>query len=261
MAGWVSPETIGLDPERMERAYGFLSPQVDAGRVPGAVLMVGRDDAALEPRCFGWMDADAPSGARRPVAPETVFLLASVTKPVTATATMLLVERGALLLDQCVCDFIPEFGTHGKETTTVRHLLTHTSGLPDMLPEDRALRRRHAPLSEFVHRVCELAPLFPPGSNVQYQSMGFAVLAEIVERVAGASFREFLSSELFCPLGMRRCALGVSDDWADAIARVNVPDEMRGSDWGWNSRYWRGFGAPWGGLLGRCSNLVAAAAV
>ena len=104
------------------------------------------------------------SSARRPAAPETVWLIASLTKPVVGAAICLLLERGALVLDDPVCRFLPEFRGEERAGVTLRHLLTHSSGLPDMLPEDRALRREHAPLDDFVARACRTPLLFRPGS-------------------------------------------------------------------------------------------------
>src|SRR5206468_3416779 len=79
---------------------------------------------------------------------ETVFLLASISKPMTTAGVMLLADRGELTLSDPVHKFIPEFSGGDRGLITVQHLLTHTSGLPDMLPENEALRRRHAPLAD-----------------------------------------------------------------------------------------------------------------
>jgi CubicO group peptidase (beta-lactamase class C family) len=169
---------------------------------------------------------------------------------------MLLVERGELSLDDRAAEHVPEFGNRGKEAVLVRHLMTHTSGLPDMLPENYDLRREHAPLSEFVRRVCLLPLDFEPGTQVQYQSMGIAILAEIVERISGTSLPEFMRSEIFTPLGMTDTALGYHSESAHRIAHVNVAEEMRDTDWGWNTPYWWSFGAPWGGMFSTVGDLT-----
>jgi len=183
-------------------------------------------------------------------------MVASVTKPVVAAAVMQLVERGQLALDQPATEALPEFGENGKGAVTIRHLLTHTSGLPDMLPENQALREQHAPLAEFVRRVCRLGLEFPPGTRIQYQSMGTATLGAIVERVDGRDLPRFLKEEFFVPLGMEASCLGLEPRLAERVAHLDlsVPGTgsdvgARGSDWGWNSDYWRGFGAPWGGMF------------
>jgi CubicO group peptidase (beta-lactamase class C family) len=243
---YAAPAAIGLDPDRLARAYHLLDEAAASGRIPGAALLVARHGQVVAPHVCGrqYLTPDSP-----PIRPETVFLLASVTKPVTASAAMLLVERGKLLLCDRVADHLPEFASHGKEVVRIHHLLTHTSGLPDMLPEDRPLRRRHAPLSEFVQRICELELAFPPGTHIQYQSMGLAILAAIVERSEGMPLPEFLRQEIFDPLGMAGSGLGAGGLDESRIAQVHVPEEMRGADWGWNQPYWRSFAAPWGGMF------------
>jgi CubicO group peptidase (beta-lactamase class C family) len=162
---------------------------------------------------------------------------------------MLLVERGKLLLDDPVCSMIPEFENQGKAQVRIRHLMTHTSGLPDMLPENQQLREQHAPLKEFVRRICNLPLDFPPGTNIQYQSCGIAILGEIVERIEGVSLPEFLRREFFQPLGMKDTSLGAQGLDENRIAHVNVGAARDEKDWTWNKPYWRNFGAPWGGMF------------
>ena len=140
---------------------------------------------------------------------DALFLIASITKPVTATAIMMLLERGRLALDDRVADYVPAFAANGKRDVLIRHLMTHTSGLPDMLPENEKLRRAHRPLSAFVEGTCRLPLLFPPGTRVNYQSMGIAMLAEIVHQVTGVALSEFLAKEVFGPLEMADTSLGV----------------------------------------------------
>jgi len=140
---------------------------------------------------------------------------------------------------------------------TVRHLLTHTSGLPDMLSNNRRLREMNAPLELFLEGTLAVSLDFPPGRGVQYQSMGFVLLAEIVRRITGSPCREFLRTHVFEPLGMMETSLGAPDDWfagaspgVERIVEVAVEAGQEGqTGWNWNSRYWRQLGAPWGGLL------------
>lgn len=246
------PEAIGMDSDRLARVYHFLDEATAQGRLPAAAILVAQRGVPLPIRAFGrqYLTSDSP-----PAQPDTIFLTASITKPVTVTAVMLLVERGKLLLDDPVASVLPEFAANGKEQVTIRHLMTHTSGLPDMLPEDRQLRAAHAPLGEFVQRICQLPLAFAPGTNVSYQSCGTAILGAIVEQIAGVALRDFLRSELFDPLGMKDTALGAQGLDESRIAHVNVDDEMRGQDWGWNTPYWWRFCAPWGGMFSTVSDL------
>lgn len=253
MSHATQPQDLGFSPERLESACQFLADAVDEGETPAAALQVARFGTALAPRVFGrqYLQADSP-----PIRSDTIFLVASITKPVTAAAVMLLVERGKIMLDQRVSTILPEFGSHDKHDVRIRHLLTHTSGLPDFLAENQQLREEHAPLSEFIHRIYKLKLDFPPGTDIQYQSSGVGVLGAIVEQVEQMPLPEFLHHEIFVPLGMVDTALGVRHLPQDRIAHVNVGPEMQETDWGWNTPYWRNFAAPWGGLFTTTSDML-----
>jgi CubicO group peptidase (beta-lactamase class C family) len=250
---FTTPTTAGFDPERTERIFAFLTAAVTDGRLPGVVLQLGRAGRFLAPRAFGRM---APASDAPPIQPDTIFLTASVTKPITATAVMILVEQGRLLLDDPVYTIIPEFGNRGKEAVTVRHLMTHTSGLPDMLPNNLQLRQAHAPVTEFYRQIFELPLDFAPGTSIQYQSCGTAMLAVVVERLTGMPLPAFLKEALFERLGMHDTALGVQSLPPTRIAHVNVGPDMVGTDWGWNTPYWWNFGAPWGGMFSTVGDMA-----
>jgi CubicO group peptidase (beta-lactamase class C family) len=134
-----------------------------------------------------------------------------------------------------------------------------------MLPDNRELRENHAPLEAFVAGACHAEMGFPPGRGVRYQSMGFAMLGEIIRVVSGLSCSDFLRTEIFEPLWMLDTSLGAPQDWfsggepkVDRIAEIRVPPDQReaADDWGWNSRYWRALGAPWGGVLSTPADLA-----
>lgn len=141
--------------------------------------------------------------------PDDVFLLASITKPMTAIGIMILADGGQLALSDPVHKYIPEFTGGDRQLVTIRHLLTHTSGLPDQLAENVELRKRHAGLKEFVAATCRTPLLFKPGTEVKYQSMGLLLAAEVAERVTKRPFRDFLRDELFRPAGMTKTSLGL----------------------------------------------------
>jgi len=252
------PEEVGLSSEGLEYAYGLLKQAVAEGSLMGAAIQVSRKGIALEPKCFGRKELD-PNGAL--VKPDTIFLVASVTKPVTTTAAMLLVEKGKLCLDEPVSSIVPEFGNKGKERVLVRHLFTHTSGLPDQLDENQQLREKHAPLKEFIRKICEVELLFPPGTNVSYQRCGLAMLSEIVARIEGIPLRDFMRRELFDPMGMQDTSLGAQQDKTERISQLNVPGGSfqygsSDADWNWNSSYWWNFGAPWGGMFATVEDMT-----
>jgi CubicO group peptidase (beta-lactamase class C family) len=222
-----------LQKQRLDQAAGLVDRAVAAGDVRAAVLDVRRGKQSFE-RAFGQARG-----------PETVFIVASISKPMTAAGVMLLVDRGKLALSDPVRRFIPEFSGGDREMVTVQHLLTHTSGLPDMLPENIELRQRHAPLEDFVAGTCKTPLLFRPGTKVSYQSMGILLVAEIAQRITKMPFHEFLRRQVFLPLGMRETSLGLGGRRIEATAKCQVESK---DDWNWNSPYWRALGAPWGGV-------------
>lgn len=241
-------EDVGLSQERLDVAVTLLQAEVDRGdRTSAATLFVGRHGKAVLSRGFGHMRPE-PGAAK--VEDDAIFLIASPTKPVTAVAAMLLVEAGRLSLRDRVSQHIPEFQGPHKEKITLRHLLTHTSGMPDMLPNNTALRQAHEPLSTFVEGAIQTPLLYEPGTNFRYQSKGILLAAEIVERISGKRLRDFEQESIFGPLGMDRTCLGLEGiGVADTVwCGTSVDESESDRRCGWNTEYWRDFGAPWGGL-------------
>src|SRR5687768_15674941 len=192
-------QAVGATPEGLASAAGILESSVRSGEVKSASILVTRRGKTVLHRGFGGV-SDRP---------DTVYLLASITKPVTACALMLLVERGSVALNDPVSVYLPEFRGGDKDRVTVRDLLAHTSGLPDMLPENVKLRRAHAPLSAFVEGTYKTPLLYSPGSSFAYQSMGILLAGAIVEKVTGMRLRDFAQREIFGPLGMKNSAIGI----------------------------------------------------
>lgn len=248
MTQYAAPREIDIDPTRLQVAYDLLD-EWTSGRdspIPGGAIAVGRNGRVVEPRFFG---RQGP-GEEEPIRRDGAFLLASITKPLTYLAGMLLVERGLLSLSDRVTKFIPEFAAHHKDETLVLHLFTHTSGLPDMLPNNLELRRQRAPLSKFVEATArDAVPLFRPGTQVSYQSMGTLMVAEIIQRITGQSLAEFLRQEIFSPLGLKSTTLGCGALDRKRLVRVQIQRDHIGTDFHWNSDYWRELGSPWGGLF------------
>jgi CubicO group peptidase (beta-lactamase class C family) len=220
-------------------AHDLIERAVSAGQVNAAVLHV-QAGHQTDLRAFG--------RAR----PGTVFLLASITKPITAAAVMSLVEAGKLSLDDPAQKYVPELAGPDRARITVRMLLDHSSGLPDMPPDNKELRARHAPLADFLTSAAQVPLLFSPGSAVRYQSMGFLAAGTIVERIGGLPLREHLRTRLFAPLGMNDTSLGLGGRAMADTAACQVPDDTGG----WNTTYWRDLGSPWGGAHGTAADLV-----
>lgn len=170
---------------------------ITRGAFPGAVLVVGRRDTVLFAKGYGHFTWSAASP--RPDPDSTLWDIASVSKVVaTTTAMMLLVERGAVRLDTPVVAYVPEFSGAGTRAITVRHLLTHTSGLRPTLPAVR-----EAPdAAAGMRLIYATTPMLPPGSRVVYSDLNAILLGEIVRRVSGEPLDTFVTRAVLEPLGM-----------------------------------------------------------
>ena len=211
---------VTLKQGKLDEAFSKLEAAAQSGAAEGSVLLVQQGDSATV-KAFG------TARDRKPV-----FLLASISKPMTATGVMVLADRGELKLTDPVQRYIPEFRGNGREEVLIRHLLTHTSGLPDMLPENGELRKRHAPLKDFVAGTCRTPLLFKPGSQVRYQSMGILLACEIATRITKQPFSDFLRDQLFKPLQMKDTSLGLGGRPIASTMHCQV-DQV--TDWDWNS--------------------------
>lgn len=186
--------------------------------MPGASVLVVRHDSVLLRRSFGLADVEQRTAAT----PETNYRLASLTKQFTATAIVLLVRDGKLSLDAPIRDFLPTLPSYAA-SVTVRHLLTHTSGLwdyEDFVP-DSQLRQVHDDEIPALLRAHAESTYFAPGSAWRYSNTGYALLSLIVERVSGMRFGDFLRARIFEPLGM----LGT---FAHEDGRTTVPHRAWG---------------------------------
>jgi uncharacterized protein YbbC (DUF1343 family) len=165
--------------------------------VPGAVIVVGRRDGVLFRRAYGFREVEPD---RVPMTLDTVFDLASLTKPIaTATSIMALVERGTIALGDPLAKYVPECAQGGKDAITLRHLLLHTSGLPaDIAKDDFAHGREEA-----VRHICEAPLRAPPGERSIYSDLGFILLGEIIRRVTSRELPDFARETIFAPLGMK----------------------------------------------------------
>lgn len=244
-----APSAAGMSSERLERAAAIIESEVKAGKLGAASIIVARRGKIVLHKGYGALNP-TPDSPR--VQPDSIFLLASITKPVTACALMLLVERGLVSLDDPVSQYLPEFVGDNRSKVRVRDLLSHTSGLPDMLPENIELRRANAPLSSFVAGAMKTPLLYAPQEDFRYQSMGVLLAGEIVERLTKMRLRDFEQKEIFEPLGMKNSALGMKPGWRieDTVRVYEAPNENREANqrFGANTPYWRDMGHPWGGM-------------
>jgi CubicO group peptidase (beta-lactamase class C family) len=239
---------VGLSPSGLDRALQLLDGAVRSGFVPGLATAVYRRGKLVQVGCAG---SRLPGDRGSPVERDTIFLIASLSKPIVCAGALLLLQEGAFCLDQTLYSFMPEFRGHGKEEVLICHLFTHTSGLYDQLPESPELRRRQAPLGDFVEAACRSVLRFPPGTYVSYQSMGILMIGALVERITGMELKDYLRKRLFQPLQMTATTLGMPASGMERTAHsLQAPFPPGSRDVGddWNTPYWRGLGAPWGGI-------------
>ena len=191
------------------------------GKLPGCVVAIGNADGVLYEKAFG---ARALLPEREAMTVDTIFDVASLTKPVaTAMSMLVLAERGKVALDETAAHYVPEFRGHGKERITLRQLLTHVSGLPVETPLADFERGRSAALA----RIFALSPKSDPGERFLYSDVGFLVLEEVLRRVTGSDLATFAQSAVFSPLGMHATGFLPAATLRPRIA----PTEKRGDVW------------------------------
>ena len=208
-----APDLSGIDK--------LVADALAENKLPGCVVAVGQRSGVIYQKAFG-LRALFPE--REAMTEDTIFDLASLTKPVaTATAIMVLAEQGKIDLDEKVAHYLPAFAARGKAGITIRQLLTHVSGLPSELPvPDFALGRL-----EVVKRIDNLALKAAPGTKLIYSDLGYLVLEEIIHRVRGEDLASFASKAIFRPLAMNDTGFLPPAELRTRVA----PTEMRNDAW------------------------------
>lgn len=243
-AVWARPLLAAVQQGKWDAAAKVLSDATDSGLVQSASLYIRHQQSELS-RAFGQASS-----------PRAMFLLGSISKPICVTALMPLIDKKLVRLDDPVQKYLPKFKGDGREQVTIRHVLSHVSGLPDQLENNNELRAKHAPLAAFVDGA-QRAPLaFDPGSRYQYSSMGILLATHIAELLTDRSIHDLVMDTVCKPLELKRTVLGVGDfprtDLVDCQTDRAAPESGAGDpaakDWDWNSDYWRKLGAPWGGV-------------
>jgi CubicO group peptidase (beta-lactamase class C family) len=238
------PETAGFSTQRLARLTALLQGYVDRSDLPGMIVTVARQGKTVYYEKLGWADKEA----QKPMQDDTIFMIASMTKPVTAVATMMLYEEGHFHLNTPVWKFIPGF----KETkvcvgenadgspiladlereVTFRHLFTHTAGLSygwnEKDPVDREYRKVQQRYEEnkipltlqgFGEEIPRLPLAYQPGTHWRY-SMSIDVLGVLVQIISGMPFEDFLEEKIFKPLGMVDTAYYVPPEKMARVATV-----------------------------------------
>jgi uncharacterized protein YbbC (DUF1343 family)/CubicO group peptidase (beta-lactamase class C family) len=218
-----APALREVSDPRFARIEPAVRQEINAGHLPGAVVLVGRQGKIVYRRGFGYRCVEPRV---QPMTVDTIFDLASLTKVVATTnAVMQLVDRGRLALDAPAARYWPEFAAGGKGGITLRQLLTHTSGLR---PEVRS-RPHWSTYQGALEAIVEDRPLNPPGTKFRYSDVNFIVLGEVVHRVSGLPLDVYCAKNIFGPLKMRHTSFTPPKNWQACIA----PCDMQGGRLRW----------------------------
>ena len=197
--------------ELFSAADAAIQQAITDHEIPGAVLVVGHLGKVVHRKSFGWRALEPHADA---MTPDTIFDLASLTKPFTATCVMRLVERGQVRLNDPVARYIPEFARNGKQEITVRQLLTHFSGLP----ADLDLKASWSGYGHALQLAYDVQPVIPPGSGFLYSDINYIVLGELVARVSGVPLDRYASEHIFQPLRMDSTRFNPPAEWHSRVA-------------------------------------------
>jgi CubicO group peptidase (beta-lactamase class C family) len=220
------PESLGASAEMVERMWGAAVGLYKTGVHPALQLCVRRHGGILIDRAIGHARGngpeDTPDAPKVPVTTDTPYLVYSASKAMTAMVVHLLQELGALDISDRVSKYIPEYAKHGKEETTIGHVLSHRAGVPglpnEVLDVDRVNDR------EFIIKsICDSKPFVTPGTMLAYHAAsGGFILGEIVTRVTGKTVRDVLSEKILHPLAFRWGNWGVAEADIDKVGRDYV---------------------------------------
>ncbi len=236
-----SPEAVGMSSARLARIAPVMESYVTERGVVGISTMIARRGEIVHDEQFGFQDREAGI----PMAPDTIFRIYSMTKPIVSTALMMLHEEGLFQLEQPVAQYLPAFGATKVLTDDgtlvdqarpmqIRDVLTHTSGLTydfmadnpvaQMYRDARIMNDSTRPLDALIDELATLPLAFQPGTRWHY-SVGIDVAARLIEVLSGESLGDFLQQRLFDPLGMGDTGFGVADDQLDRLAAMyGLPD-------------------------------------
>ncbi len=215
-----------LSPAAVERIWGAARDWYSAGLQPAIQLCIRHRGSVVLNRAIGhaWGEgpADPPEAERVPVTTRTPYCVYSAAKAVTTTVVHMLVERGHFTLDDRVCEYLPAYTGHGKEHTTIRHVLTHSAGVPFATGPKPDLKRMND--SDYAReKLGELRPIHRPGLVHIYHGLTWGPLVrEIVSAATGRDIREILATEILDPLGFRWTNYGVAEADVALVAPSHV---------------------------------------
>ncbi|WP_197382596.1 lipase LipE [Mycolicibacterium mengxianglii] len=216
----------GIDPAAVERIWQAARHWYAAGMQPAIQVCLRHNGKTVLNRAIGhaWGNgpADPPDAEKIPVTTDTPFCAYSAAKAISTTVVHMLVERGAFSLDDRVCDYLPNYTSHGKDRTTIRHVMTHSAGVPFATGPRPDLKRMDdsAYAREMLGR---LKPIYRPGLVHIYHGLTWGpLIREIVSAATGRNIREILATEILDPLGFRWTNYGVAERDVPAVAPSHV---------------------------------------
>jgi CubicO group peptidase (beta-lactamase class C family) len=244
-----SPESLGLDPERLDLLYQTVEAGVAAGEYPGATIAIARHGKLAVSRTFGQarIGTDATD--------ETLWLMFSQTKPITTSVVWQLVERGALSYDDRIADHVPEFARNGKGDITLYQVLTHQGGYPSVRVTPEAWAD-HAVLRQ---QVADFTLEWTPGSRMHYHGeSAHWTAAVVIEAVTGRDYRDVIREQLLDPIGLRDLVVGVPEaQQGRCVDMHEVQDGRQVPSADWNAVACRAAGRPGGGGYTTAAALTA----
>jgi CubicO group peptidase (beta-lactamase class C family) len=210
-----------IQKERFSEIDHVIEEEIEKGNFPGAVVLVGKQGDILYWRASGH---EVIEPFEEPIKKNTIFDLASLTKPIaTATSIMILKDRKALDLDDYVGAYLPAFACNGKEEVQIKHLLSHTSGLPAYTNANELKEQFGSPCpDELIEKICKLKAVSKPGEKFRYSCLGYITLAKIVESISGKNIGDFSTENIFSPLGMKHTTYNPPDSWDKEIAATEI---------------------------------------
>jgi CubicO group peptidase (beta-lactamase class C family) len=238
MAAFVCVGCGGVQAQTLNARLDALLHDWKLKNAPGMAAALVRDGRIEYRKVFGFADLEA----RRPITPDTQFLLASLTKQFTAMAIMILAERHKLQFDDSLAKFCPEFPGYAR-SITIRNLLNHTAGLTQYQEllvgkiDENYFRSSKSPPAAHEFTAAEALQVlsrqpklrFTPGEKFEYSDSAYVLLAQIIERITGQRYAEFLKETIFDPLGMQDTL--VVDERKQKVSRLALAYEKRNGRW------------------------------
>jgi CubicO group peptidase (beta-lactamase class C family) len=198
-----APEEVGLDPSKVRALMDRAERDVRDGILPACQVAIARKGKIAAMKTFG---SAVQGGMKKPATNETLFVAMSATKAVTSSALWLLIQEGRVSPADAIVKYVPEYGTNGKEKTTIEHLLIHTAGIPTAPGsfKDWGDRKRR------LERFAQWRPVNPPGERFVYHiHANYWPIAEAIERITGERFGEFVRRRIAEPLGLPDLRIGL----------------------------------------------------